>query len=107
MVWHARQPREPVAGWLKGVPMKQPDRIEFPSQMVTKRTDPLWTSQDVADFRQVTLRWVEKRRAHGVLPCLALPAPWLVRYDPERFEHAHSDARRRVRRDYDSKASAR
>jgi hypothetical protein len=43
----------------------------------------LWTSQDVADFLQVSLRWVEKQRALGVLPCLPLPGRRLVRYDPE------------------------
>ncbi len=46
-----------------------------------KRT--LWTSQDVADYLQVSLRWVEKQRAVGVLPCVPLPGGRLVRYDPE------------------------
>lgn len=48
-----------------------------------RRADVLWTSQDVADFLQVSLRWVEKQRALGVLPCVALPGRRLVRYDPE------------------------
>lgn len=48
-----------------------------------RRAEPLWTSQDVADFLQVSLRWVEKQRALGVLPCVALPGRRLVRYDPE------------------------
>jgi hypothetical protein len=65
--------------------MKQPERIEFPSQLVPRRTEPLWTSQDVADFLQVSLRWVEKQRALGVLPCVALPGRRLVRYDPEEI----------------------
>jgi hypothetical protein len=43
----------------------------------------LWTSQDVADFLQVSLRWVEKQRAAGVLPCVPLPGGRLVRYDPD------------------------
>jgi hypothetical protein len=42
----------------------------------------LWTSQDVASFLQVSLRWVEKQRAAGVLPCVPLPGGRLVRYDP-------------------------
>lgn len=44
--------------------------------------DSLWTSQDVADFLRVSLRWVEKQRALRVLPCLPLPGRRLVRYDP-------------------------
>lgn len=68
---------------LKGDPMKEPGRIEFPAQVVPKATEPLWTSQDVADFLQVSLRWVEKQRALGALPCVTLPGRRLVRYDPE------------------------
>lgn len=45
-------------------------------------SEALWTSQDVADFLQVSLRWVEKQRALSVLPCLPLPGRRLVRYDP-------------------------
>ena len=48
-----------------------------------RRPDSLWTSQDVADYLQVSLRWVEKQRALGALPCVPLPGRRLVRYDPE------------------------
>ncbi len=63
--------------------MKQTEAVEFASQPKLRRPEALWTSQDVADFLQVSLRWVEKQRALGVLPCVALPGRRLVRYDPE------------------------
>ncbi len=63
--------------------MKQNDIVQFPSQFTARRADPLWTSKDVATFLQVSLRWVEKQRALGVLPCIALPGRRLVRYDPD------------------------
>jgi hypothetical protein len=63
--------------------MKQTAIVELSSQPPTPRTEPLWTSKDVAEFLQVSLRWVEKQRALGVLPCVALPGRRLVRYDPE------------------------
>ncbi len=59
------------------------DVVEFRSLPTTQRADPLWTSKDVATFLQVSLRWVEKQRALGVLPCIALPGRRLVRDDPE------------------------
>jgi hypothetical protein len=62
--------------------MNQTEIIEIPSPTSTRRAEALWTSQDVADFLQVSLRWVEKQRALGVLPCLAHPGRRLVRYDP-------------------------
>jgi hypothetical protein len=63
--------------------MNQTEIIELPPQPAARRAEALWTSQDVAGFLQVSLRWVEKQRALGVLPCLALPGRRLVRYDPE------------------------
>jgi excisionase family DNA binding protein len=49
----------------------------------TEPRDPtvLWTAQNVADFLQVSLRWVEKRTASGELPTVRLPGGRLVRYD--------------------------
>jgi hypothetical protein len=64
--------------------MKKPGRIEFPSQVATRRTAPLWTSEDVADALQVSLRGVENQGALGVLPC-ALPGRSLIRYDSEEI----------------------
>jgi len=66
--------------------MKQPQFIEFAAPIPARRTEPLWTSQDVADFLKVSLRWVEKQRALGVLPCVPLPGRRLVRYDPGRIK---------------------
>jgi hypothetical protein len=63
--------------------MKQTDTIEFPLHPTTRRADLLWTSGDLATFLQVSLRWVQKQRALGVMPCIALPGRRLVRYDPE------------------------
>lgn len=63
--------------------MKQSDVVDLHPQATPRRSEPLWTSQDVADFLQVSLRWVEKQRALGVLPCVTLPGRRLVRYDPE------------------------
>jgi hypothetical protein len=63
--------------------MNQTEIIQLPSQPAARRAEALWTSKDVAVFLQVSLRWVEKQRALGVLPCLALPGRRLVRYDPE------------------------
>jgi hypothetical protein len=62
--------------------MKQNDSIEVLSQSSGRRAESLWTSQDVADFLRVSLRWVEKQRALAALPCLPLPGRRLVRYDP-------------------------
>ncbi len=59
--------------------------MEVPTEVPTRRSETLWTSKDVADYLQVSLRWVEKQRALAVLPCLALPGRRLVRYDPERI----------------------
>jgi len=64
--------------------MKSIDTPETPSSPAAAPRQPLWTSQDVADFLQVSLRWVEKQRALGTLPCVPLPGRRLVRYDPER-----------------------
>lgn len=44
----------------------------------------LWTAQNVAEFLQVSVRWVEKRTASGELPTVRLPGGRLVRYDPAR-----------------------
>jgi excisionase family DNA binding protein len=38
--------------------MKQTEAVEFASQPKLRRPEALWTSQDVADFLQVSLRWV-------------------------------------------------
>ena len=62
----------------------KPQTTELRQEPAPRRADVLWTSQDVADFLQVSLRWVEKQRALGVLPCLPLPGRRLVRYDLER-----------------------
>ena len=67
-----------------GDAMRQPEAIEIPKQ-ASVHAETLWTSQDVADFLQVSLRWVEKQRAAGVLPCVPLPGRRLVRYDPARI----------------------
>jgi hypothetical protein len=64
--------------------MKSIETAESPKPPSVFRPQPLWTSQDVADFLQVSLRWVEKQRALGTLPCVPLPGRRLVRYDPER-----------------------
>ena len=50
--------------------MKANEVIDDSSRTTPRRTEALWTSQDVADFLQVSLRWVEKQRALSVLPCL-------------------------------------
>ncbi len=62
--------------------MKQSEVVEARSRMVALRLEALWTSQDVADFLRVSLRWVEKQRALSALPCVSLPGRRLVRYDP-------------------------
>ncbi len=62
--------------------MKQPETVDPRSQLPTKAPETLWTSQDVADFLRVSLRWVEKQRALNLLPCLPLPGRRLIRYDP-------------------------
>lgn len=67
-----------------GLVMRTAETTESPSQNSGATHEPLWTSQDVADFLQVSLRWVEKQRALGTLPCVPLPGRRLVRYDPER-----------------------
>jgi hypothetical protein len=67
-----------------GLPMRQTEITEYTPQATARRAEILWTSKDVADFLQVSLRWVEKQRALGNLPCLPLPGRRLVRYDPER-----------------------
>ncbi len=64
--------------------MKSFETAESPTPSSVFKPQPLWTSQDVADFLQVSLRWVEKQRALGTLPCVPLPGRRLVRYDPER-----------------------
>lgn len=64
--------------------MKDIETAESPSPFPSSRSTTLWTSQNVADFLQVSLRWVEKQRALGTLPCVPLPGHRLVRYDPER-----------------------
>jgi hypothetical protein len=64
--------------------MKSVDTMETSSASPGGSRQPLWTSQDVAAFLQVSLRWVEKQRALGTLPCVPLPGHRLVRYDPER-----------------------
>jgi len=57
--------------------------LDSTPQMVAANAErALWTSQDVANFLQVSLRWVEKQRAAGALPCVPLPGGRLVRYDP-------------------------
>jgi hypothetical protein len=65
--------------------MRQSGEIEVLPQDAGRRVEALWTSQDVADFLRVSLRWVEKQRALAALPCLALPGRRLVRYDPAAF----------------------
>lgn len=62
--------------------MRQSEMGEVPPHAAARRAEALWTSQDVADFLQVSLRWVEKQRALAALPCLPLPGRRLVRYDP-------------------------
>lgn len=62
--------------------MNQTESIAFPSQPA-RRVESLWTSKDVAEFLQVSLRWVEKQRALGGIPCVPLPGRRLVRFDPE------------------------
>jgi len=82
--------RPPCAGRQPGpaplqptrVPVKQSELVEARSRAKALRADALWTSQDVADFLRVSLRWVEKQRALSVLPCVSLPGRRLVRYDP-------------------------
>ena len=64
--------------------MRNLDTRETASHSPGASHEPLWTSQNVADFLQVSLRWVEKQRALGTLPCVPLPGRRLVRYDPER-----------------------
>ncbi len=64
--------------------MKPNETAETSPHSDSSSTQPLWTSQNVADFLQVSLRWVEKQRALGTLPCVPLPGRRLVRYDPER-----------------------
>ena len=64
--------------------MKSAETVDSTSTLERASVQPLWTSQDVADFLQVSLRWVEKQRALGALPCVPLPGRRLVRYDPER-----------------------
>jgi len=80
MSYHAKPSRKVPAR--PGQLMKNADATE--SASVGPIGEPLWTSQDVADFLQVSLRWVEKQRALGTLPCVPLPGRRLVRYDPER-----------------------
>lgn len=62
--------------------MRQPEVVETSSQSPRTAPEALWTSQDVADFLRVSLRWVEKQRALNLLPCLPLPGRRLIRYDP-------------------------
>jgi hypothetical protein len=62
--------------------VKQSELIEARSRAKALPADALWTSQDVADFLRVSLRWVEKQRALSALPCVSLPGRRLVRYDP-------------------------
>ncbi len=64
--------------------MKTLETMETSLASARGSREPLWTSQDVADFLQVSLRWVEKQRALGTLPSVPLPGRRLVRYDPER-----------------------
>jgi len=66
--------------------MMKAETIELSGPAPRRQAEPLWTSKDVADFLRVSLRWVEKQRALGVLPCLPLPGRRLVRYDPEKIK---------------------
>ena len=78
----ARRRPDPAPPQPTLIPAKPSVLTEARSRAPAPRADALWTSQDVADFLRVSLRWVEKQRALNRLPCLPLPGRRLVRYDP-------------------------